>query len=167
MEQQQQQSRQQGPCSLGDAARSRAAFEAEGVYRANHDGLILAMESLEARIDRSLGEVVRRLDSLQEARDQHRLSLRQLGTQLPEVSQKLDQLWSQCQTYFPRVKEHDVHFSFFRTSFENHKQHMLDVTGGLSRSTRLQGSSSQPRGLLADSLRGPQALGLSPLETSA
>jgi len=122
------------------------------------------VEYLEQRVDRGFNEISQRLDCLQEWRDQQRITLRQVGNDLPEVSQKLDQLWSQCQYYFPRVKEHDVHFSFFRTSFENHKQHMLDVTGGLSRSARLQGNS-QPRGL-ADSLRTPQALGLSSLESS-
>jgi len=119
---------------------------------------------LEQRVDRGFNEMSQRLDSLQEWRDQQRITLRQIGNELPEVSQKLDQLWSQCQYYFPRVKEHDVHFSFFRTSFENHKQHMLDVTGGLSRNARLQGNS-QPRGL-ADSVRAPQAIGLSSLESS-
>jgi len=123
------------------------------------------IEYLEQRVDRGFGEMSQRLDCLQEWRDQQRITVRQIGNELPEVSQKLDQLWSQCQYYFPRVKEHDVHFSFFRTSFENHKQHMLDVTGGLSRNARLQGNS-QPRGL-ADSLRTPQATGLSSLESSA
>merc|ERR1712176_284579 len=46
---------------------------------------------------------------------------------------KLDELWAQCQYYFPRVKEHDVHFSFFRTSFEAHKQQMLDFTDNVER----------------------------------
>jgi len=91
----------------------------------------VALESLEARVDRNLSEIGQRLDALQDCRDQQRMSLRQLSHQMPEVSNKLDQLWSQCQYYFPRVKEHDVHFSFFRTSFETHKQSMLDYADGL------------------------------------
>lgn len=104
-------------------------------YNEHYDSerVLVVVENLEQRVDRSLSDVCQRLDFLQEGRDQHRITLRQLSNELPEVSQKLDQLWTQCQYYFPRVKEHDVHFSFFRTSFENHKQHMLDFTGGLER----------------------------------
>jgi len=135
-----------------------------GLSDGGYDDRREVVEYLEQRVDRGFNEISQRLDCLQEWKDQQRITLRQIGNELPEVSQKLDQLWSQCQYYFPRVKEHDVHFSFFRTSFENHKQHMLDVTGGLSRNARLQGNS-QPRGF-ADSLRPPQAIGLSPLESS-
>merc|ERR1740121_1053125 len=92
-----------------------------------------AIESLETHMDRSIGDLAVRLESLQEGKDQQRLHLRQMGQQLPEVSQKLDQLWTQCQYYFPRVKEHDVHFGFFRNSFETHKQHMLDFTDNVER----------------------------------
>merc|ERR1719394_1692081 len=89
-----------------------------------------------------------RLDSLQEWRDQQRITLRQIGNELPEVSQKLDQLWAQCQYYFPRVKEHDVHFSFFRTSFETHKQSWLDHADGLElREHRVAGNWSESQAL--------------------
>jgi len=102
-----------------------------------------AMESLEARLAKSMSEMGQRLDDLQDGRDQQRLVLRQLSQQVPEVVKKLDQLWTQCQHYFPRVKEHDVHFSFFRTSFENHKQQMLELADGWgARKDRLHGTST-------------------------
>jgi len=91
----------------------------------------VTLESLEARMERSLHEVGFQLESLQDGREEQRLAMRQMAQQLPEVTHKLDQLWSQCQYYFPRVKEHDVHFNFFRTSFENHKQSWLDHADGL------------------------------------
>jgi len=116
-----------------------------------------AMDYLEQRVDRGFEDICQRMDCLQEWRDQQRVTLRHIGNELPEVSQKLDQLWTQCQHYFPKVKEHDVHFSFFRTSFENHKQHMLDVTGGLGPNTRLHGNL-QPQNH-AESRRTSQPLG--------
>jgi len=128
------------------------------VQNAISDGVcdrLEAMEYLEQRVDRGLKDVCQRMDCFQEWRDQQRIALRHIGNELPEVSQKLDQLWTQCQHYFPKVKEHDVHFSFFRTSFENHKQHMLDVTGGLGQGARLH-SSLQPQdgfGLFEQSAR--------------
>uniref|UniRef100_A0A7S0AL65 Uncharacterized protein n=2 Tax=Pyrodinium bahamense TaxID=73915 RepID=A0A7S0AL65_9DINO len=138
---------------------SRERFDG-GVSR---ESFVAAMESLEARVDRnlsevdrSLNEVCQRVDSLQEGRDQQRLTLRQMSNELPEVSQKLDQLWAQCQYYFPRVKEHDVHFSFFRTSFENHKQHMLDFTDGLERDRLIDHGSLTPADAAA---RSPAAAG--------
>lgn len=88
----------------------------------------VAVDSLAARLDRHLNEVSRKLEDLQDGREQQRLEFRQIHQQLSEVAHKLDQLWSQCQYYFPRVKEHDVHFGFFRTSFESHKQLWLDQT---------------------------------------
>merc|ERR1712039_792716 len=98
-------------------------------------------------MDRSLTEICQRLDNLQDSRDQQRLTLRQMSIQLPEVVQKLDQLWAQCHHYFPRIKEHDVHFSFFRTSFENHKQQMLDLADSLESVRSVQpamGTESSP-----------------------
>merc|ERR1711920_1004440 len=66
---------------------------------------------------------------------------------------KLDELWTQCQYYFPRVKEHDVHFSFFRTSFEAHKQQMLEFTDNVER--RRSRSRDAGRGHHAE--QNPQA----------
>mmetsp|Transcript_102831 Transcript_102831/g.259123 ORF Transcript_102831/g.259123 Transcript_102831/m.259123 type:complete len:737 (+) Transcript_102831:99-2309(+) len=121
-----------GLASEVDSCRVQANFEhALGSKGQMPDFVATSFESLESRLDRGLNEFGQRLESLQDGRDQQRLALRQMGQQLPEVSRKLDQLWSQCQYYFPRVKEHDVHFGFFRTSFETHKQSMLDYTDGL------------------------------------
>lgn len=109
---------------------------------ASQDNLMVAMENFEARFDRSLSQLSQRVDSMQESRDQHRLTLRQMSQQLPDVAQKLDQLWTQCQHYFPRVKEHDVHFSFFRTSFESHKQQMHELVEMLEQKQNMESSFS-------------------------
>lgn len=50
----------------------------------------------------------RRMDSLQEARDQQRTQNWQVSRQVPDMTQKFDQLWAQCQFYFSKVKEHDA-----------------------------------------------------------
>merc|ERR1719221_1127622 len=127
-----------GLCASRPAAVVPAPCEAT---EPREDGILVYVESLEARTDRTFNEMSHRLDALQEGRDQQRLSLRQLGQQLPEVAQKLDQLWTQRQYYFPRGKEHDIHFSFFRTSFENHKQHMLEFAEGIERGGRSRGGT--------------------------
>jgi len=114
----------------------------------------VALEAFEARIDRHFNELGLRIDSLQDARDQHRLTIRQLNQQLPELAGKVDQLWTQCQFYFPRVKEHDVHFSFFRSSFENHKQSMLDYADSLDHREQRLGVSLT-RGLSASRTSSP------------
>jgi len=106
--------------------------------------MAVAIESLENRLDRNLHEVSQKMELLQDGREQQRLLLRQIGQQLPEVARKLDQLWAQCQYYFPRVKEHDVHFSFFRTSFETHKQSWLDQADGLELRESRVGNWSEP-----------------------
>merc|ERR1719330_1561643 len=109
-----------------------ADIQAAGAAPENvREFMSVAIDSLEARVDRNLNEVSQKVEFLQDGREQQRLALRQMGQQLPEVAHKLDQLWAQCQYYFPRVKEHDVHFSFFRTSFETHKQSWLDHADGL------------------------------------
>lgn len=90
-------------------------------------GIETRIDRSEARLDKSIIDLTDRLDPLQNFVDQQRLASWQAGRKLPEVSQKLDQLWAQCQHYFAKVKEHDVHFSFFRNSFESHKQHCLDM----------------------------------------
>lgn len=117
----------------------------------------MTIESLEARMDRNLGEVSKKVDYLQDGREQQRLAMRQLGQQLPEVVHKLDQLWAQCQYYFPRVKEHDVHFGFFRTSFETHKQSWLNQSEGFDlREHRVAAASWQePSPLSPPSVSSP------------
>merc|ERR1712039_156765 len=89
-------------------------------------------------MDRNLTEICQRLDGLQDSRDQQRLALRQMSVQLTELMQKLDQLWAQCHHYFPQIKEHDVHFRFFRTSFENHKQQMLELADNFESTRSVQ-----------------------------
>lgn len=91
----------------------------------------LALEGLDARLERGLAEVVQKLHIMQDAFDEQQLALRHLAQQLPEVSKRLEQLWAQCQLYFPRLQEQEVHFGFLRASFEAHKQQMLDLIEGL------------------------------------
>jgi len=95
------------------------------------DSLLSTVDGLDHRLTRGVGEVDQRISAFQEGFDTQRLALRQLSQQMPEISQKLEQLWEQCQYYFPKVKEHDVHVSFIRSSFESHKQSMLDQADGL------------------------------------
>jgi len=68
-----------------------------------------------------------RLDDMQDDRDDIKAALRQLNRQVPEVTQRVDQLWTHCHYYFPRIKEQDVRLEMFRKTFENHKQHMLEA----------------------------------------
>merc|ERR1711920_593708 len=96
------------------------------------------MGRVETRMDKNLTEICQRLDGLQDSREQHRLTLRQTSIQLTELMQKLDQLWAQCHHYFPQIKEHDVHFRFFRTSFENHKQQMLELADNFESTRSVQ-----------------------------
>merc|ERR1719356_1723330 len=56
-----------------------------------------------------------------------RLEARQMSRQLPELSQRLTQLETQCHYYFPRIKEQNVRLEMFKKSFESHKQHMLEA----------------------------------------
>jgi len=104
--------------------------------------LTMALECIDARLERGLAESSQRLDLMQESQDEQQLTLRHLTQQLPEVSKRLEQLWAQCQHYFPRVQEQDVHFGFLRSSFEAHKQQMLELTehlegkGGSMRTSR-------------------------------
>lgn len=140
---------------------SHADLQAVGAAPENlRQFMSVAIESLEARLDRHFSEVGQQIELLQDGREQQRLALRQIGQQLPEVAHKLDQLWAQCQYYFPRVKEHDVHFSFFRTSFETHKQSWLDHADGLElREHRVAANLSESRPL--------SPAGASPLFTQA
>lgn len=95
--------------------------------------LELALQALDTRLERSLTEVAQKLHVMQDAEDEQQVALRHLAQQLPEVSKRLDQLWAQCQLYFPRLQEQEVHFGFLRASFEAHKQQMLDLSEGLER----------------------------------
>jgi hypothetical protein len=105
-------------------------------------GVEVRLDRSEARLDKTIADLSDRLDPLHEFIEQQRLSTWQSGKQLPEVVQKLDQLWSQCQYYFAKVKEHDVHFGFFRNSFESHKQNLLDLGDGYETSSPLRISDS-------------------------
>ena len=46
--------------------------------------------------------MAQKLHSMQDTEDSQQLALRQLSQQLPEVSKRLEELWAQCQLYFPR-----------------------------------------------------------------
>eukprot|EP00933_Yihiella_yeosuensis_P062003 TRINITY_DN6490_c0_g1_i1.p1 TRINITY_DN6490_c0_g1~~TRINITY_DN6490_c0_g1_i1.p1 ORF type:complete len:458 (+),score=105.06 TRINITY_DN6490_c0_g1_i1:3-1376(+) len=91
------------------------------------ESLTLAMESMDEKVKRSLAEISHRLDIVEETCDENQIHLRQLKLQLPEATQRLDQLWEQCQKCFPRMQEQEVHFSFLRNSFEAHKQQMFEL----------------------------------------
>jgi len=99
-------------------------------------GVEARLERSEARFDKSLVDLSDRLDPLQDFVEQQKLASWQAARHLPEVSQKLDQLWAQCQHNFAKIKEHDVHFKFFRNSFESHKQQCLDMDDGFEHSNR-------------------------------
>jgi len=161
-----------GPATMSQmrdfVATALDSIESRLVHGSNErDFVATALESIESRLSRSLNEVDQRLDALQDGRDQQRLSLRQISHQVPEVSQKLDQLWTQCQYYFPRVKEHDVHFGFFRTSFETHKQSMLDHADGIDqREHRAAAAAAASRGP-ADSFAPSPLAPVFPQQTQA
>jgi len=70
-----------------------------------------AIDSFEAKMIHSFNTLSQRLDALHDDREGHRLALRQLNNQLPEISQRLDLLWSQSRQYFARIQEHDVKWS--------------------------------------------------------
>lgn len=49
-----------------------------------------------------MAELAQKLHAMQDTEDDMQLAVRQLAQQLPEVSKRLEQLWAQCQLYFPR-----------------------------------------------------------------
>jgi hypothetical protein len=106
------------------------------------EGVEARIERNEARLDKSIVDISDRLDPLQDFVENQRLSAWQTTRQLPEVGQKLDQLWAQCQYYFSKVKEHDIQFSFFRASFESHKQNCLDLSDSFERPSRTRPSDN-------------------------
>jgi len=109
--------------ATGEAPRLQGSPRQTGAL----SGVDARMERIEARFDKSLADLSDRLDPIQDLVEHQRLHAWQADKQVPEVEQKLDHLWAQCQHYFSKVKEHDVHFGFFRTSFESHKQQCLDL----------------------------------------
>jgi hypothetical protein len=90
------------------------------------DGLVTIMQTVQARMDRNLKAMSNRLDSLQEVRDQQRVQSLQASRQVPDMAQKMDQLWTQCQFYFSKVKEHDVHIGLMCTNVENDTMSWLE-----------------------------------------
>merc|ERR1719440_1125209 len=83
------------------------------------DGVAVVLQGLQAKLDRSVSNLSRRLDSLQEAKDQQRLQNWQVSRQVPDMAQKIDQLWAQSQFYFSKIKEHDVRIGFINDNSEN------------------------------------------------
>merc|ERR1719453_1770354 len=102
------------------------------------------MQNVQARVDRNLDSMSKRLDSLQDVRDQQRLQGSQVSRQVPDMAQKIDQLWAQCQFYFSKVKEHDVHIGLGSTDFEKEQA----VPRGQSSTLRLN-AGEEPQGSAA------------------
>jgi len=85
------------------------------------------IERNEARLERRFGDITEKLTPLQDFVEQQRLATYQVSRQVPDLAKKVDQLWGQCQNYFSKIKEHDIHMGFVRTSMETTKQHALDL----------------------------------------
>mmetsp|Transcript_8575 Transcript_8575/g.15353 ORF Transcript_8575/g.15353 Transcript_8575/m.15353 type:complete len:324 (-) Transcript_8575:48-1019(-) len=85
------------------------------------------VHSLEARFDRSITDVSKRVDALYHEKDKHIADVRTLVRQMPEVMDRVEQLSTQCEHHFAKVQEYSVHFGFFRTSFEAHRQQVLEA----------------------------------------
>jgi len=107
-------------------AAQRTRQETEGAQAVFSDAMHLALQGVqsrfdgvEARLDSSLRDLSERLESLQDVKEQQRLTAWQVSRQGPDVLSRVEQLWSQCQHYFSKVKEHDVHFRFLRKKLEN------------------------------------------------
>jgi regulator of replication initiation timing/microcompartment protein CcmL/EutN len=93
------------------------------------------------RLEKKLEDLSERLDHMQDMADTQKHETLKRVRQVPEVVQKLDQLWEECKYHFSKVKEHDIHFSFFRSSFESHKQQMLGIDDSFSYTRDAQGYS--------------------------
>lgn len=81
----------------------------------------------ETRLTRSMTEITEKLMPLQDFVEQQRLTTWTVSRQVPDLAKKVDQLWTQCQTHFTKIKEHDIHMNFMSKSMESHKQHALDL----------------------------------------
>jgi microcompartment protein CcmL/EutN len=98
-----------------------------------------SLNTINRMLEKNIVDLSGRLDLMQV--DQKRQSL-QLGSCRPtEVAQKLDQLWEECKSHFSKVKEHDIHLSFFLSSFENHKQQCLGIDDSFSLTLDARGHS--------------------------
>mmetsp|Transcript_31264 Transcript_31264/g.71386 ORF Transcript_31264/g.71386 Transcript_31264/m.71386 type:complete len:328 (+) Transcript_31264:45-1028(+) len=93
----------------------------------NADLLANMVHSLEARFDRGITDVSKRVDALYNEKDKHIADVRTLARQVPEVMDRVEQLSTQCEHHFAKVQEYSVHFGFFRTSFEAHRQQVLEA----------------------------------------
>lgn len=154
-----------------------------GNHTLSADGLVAMMQTVQARVDRNLSDMSRRLDSVQACREQHRLQNLQLGRQVPDLAQKVDQLWSQCRLYFSKVKEHDVHIdvmcngskaSKYSKSLAFESEDPLEAAPQRSRPSedigylspsagRLQAAAAAPAGIFSDVARAAGAT-VSPIE---
>lgn len=123
------------------------------------DSLLPMVHDIELRMDSGFSDMCRRLDALQESKDQVRTQLRQVSRQIPDMNQRVEQLWVQCQHYFPKVKEHDVNFSFLIPKIETLKQHMLDVGDSLGRHKFRDGGSEIGASLWEGSADGAEMSG--------
>lgn len=69
------------------------------------DTLMKMLQAVQTRVDRNIGEMSRRLDSLQASREQQRVETMKLTRQVPDMGQKIEQLSSQCQSFFSNAKQ--------------------------------------------------------------
>lgn len=106
-------------------------------------GSVMMLQGLESRIEKSMTEVFSRLEALQEGGDNARFALWQVTNKQDEVEKSVEQLSAQCQGHFSKVKEHDMHFGFLRSSLEGCKQQILDLSEGLDRQ---RANNRLPRG---------------------
>jgi hypothetical protein len=117
------------------------------------DGLSVTLKAVQAKVDRSLSDMSRRLDLMQEVKDQQRVQNWQVSRQVPDMAQRIDQLWAQCQFYFSKIKEHDVHIGFLCNNTES--DHLVGIEfGEQSSKLELPAGPQQPKAICD----GPQDL---------
>mmetsp|Transcript_73233 Transcript_73233/g.174533 ORF Transcript_73233/g.174533 Transcript_73233/m.174533 type:complete len:345 (+) Transcript_73233:134-1168(+) len=109
------------------------------------------IQALETRFDRSIYDVTKRVDAVLQEKERHVADVRQMKREMPDLIERVEQLGAQCEHHFAKVQEYSVHFSFFRTSFEAHRQQVLEAMvqlqkqgsgGSRSDTERLDGASS-------------------------
>lgn len=93
-----------------------------------HDTLMSMMSSMQERVDRSLQDMTTRLDSVFDNSDRrsHSACLK-VCKNIPDINQRIDELWAQCQACASKVKAHDVHLRFLTTHAEEQKLLSLEI----------------------------------------
>lgn len=92
------------------------------------DALISMMRSMQERVDRSLQDISSRLDSIQDVGDQrcHSACL-QVCRKVPDIDQRIDDLWAQCKACTSKVQAHDVQIRLLATHLEEQKLLSLEI----------------------------------------